>query len=823
MAIDSRYIPLSYLQEYVVDKDSGLPLANGTIEFFKDQDRLVEKDVFVISGDPPNYIYTNIGSVVTLSGVGTTSYQNNDVTVYLFPYDEDGNVENYYLRVRAEGESINQFTREGVPNLSSSGNTEDTKIINFIPNGQFLIHNNLPETPDYEAGEVREPITEIAQGGFTFERPDTSAATDIVTFQRYGSFITNPTGNPRYALRVRTTVPFAGDTFKDIRIKFNDVNKFCSEDEQLYTFSISGQSNTGGDLSAALVLIKNYGTGGDTEDEIPIANLTFTTNDTIQNIMFSFGDNDGKSIGDDNDDFVQLAVRLQTNVANDLEVTDWVLTPGQVNITQFPPTTNVEMISQSMAGEIEVPDYDGYDLYLPVVIGKNGLQTDRSVIGDVIYESQLSEYVSSLHPSTNRMLADGTKYLVIDYSDLGIPFRRLFDKYWNSTSKIPQYGTGADFFSAIFPGTGNEMRIVNNTAGSVTNAADVSTTFTITTIKTGATTYYARAFLTAASTFYIESLNVGAVTEAYDEDTGFTLTNLRPSDEDKIWAFGEGAVLPNGSAISPAVTSVTTVAESSLANPGNPGKYFVFYTYNSGIQSFYVWYQITNETDPAPMGISTGIKVILTSGDSAATVAEKTREAINGWQMTKILTVAASAIPAGAYFTINSTGAGYYVWYKKNGAGTDPAVSGRTGILVEIASSDTNTQVAEKTRVAINSYSFASPDYRGMIPRVWANGSSNDLDRATRWSMVPGIIGDVIGTSQLDGNLYHIHTPQFLEEHEGSLVPGRFDIKTDPVASGVPDNFVEGGNQNGNEMTTKGSGNSQARPLNIYVNAAIIY
>lgn len=73
---------------------------------------------------------------------------------------------------------------------------------------------------------------------------------------------------------------------------------------------------------------------------------------------------------------------------------------------------------------------------------------------------------------------------------------------------------------------------------------------------------------------------------------------------------------------------------------------------------------------------------------------------IKGVESTEVVTVAASAMSAGDYFTINSPTASYYVWYKKDGTGTDPAPGG-TGIEVDILSTDTAAQVASKTAEAI--------------------------------------------------------------------------------------------------------------------------
>lgn len=47
----------------------------------------------------------------------------------------------------------------------------------------------------------------------------------------------------------------------------------------------------------------------------------------------------------------------------------------------------------------------------------------------------------------------------------------------------------------------------------------------------------------------------------------------------------------------------------------------------------------------------------------------------------------------------------YYVWYNVNAAGTDPAIAGKTGIEVALATGATNTDVADATFTALNVYS----------------------------------------------------------------------------------------------------------------------
>lgn len=74
------------------------------------------------------------------------------------------------------------------------------------------------------------------------------------------------------------------------------------------------------------------------------------------------------------------------------------------------------------------------------------------------------------------------------------------------------------------------------------------------------------------------------------------------------------------------------------------------------------------------------------------------------------ITLAAAAIPQSSYFTFaaaNDTTL-YYVWYNKNGGGVDPAVVGRTGIMVAVTTGQTANTVASSTATAINTIAGAN-------------------------------------------------------------------------------------------------------------------
>lgn len=750
MPLDSRYVIASDLQSLFRDKDTGLPLAAGVLTFYEDNSRTTLKNIYMITGTPPNYSYVALPNPLTLSGIGTVQDPNTgaDIIVYYFPFDGNATtttntVDLYYVTCDSAG-GVRQFTREGWPNTTTE--SDDTQIfVNYAPNGQFEIHTNISATDTTPAGQVPagQGITYVAQGGWTFERPNTSTAQDVITFPAFNAYETNPTASPKFAIEISNQVPSAGDSFKDLRLKFTDVNKFASTTQQ-YTFSFTAQSNTGSALTVSLVLIKNFGTGGSTSTSTSIATLTIPVSYGIVQTSFVFGSNTGKTIGANGDDYLQLAIRFPVASVFDASLTNFILTPGPTTITSFPQTPDSQFSYQSLTASH--PNYDGSSLYLPTKLTPQGLTFDNSEIGEVIAESNISNYVNSLHPTSNKLLADGTQYETITYSPLGIPFSRLQSFYWNSTLGQPIYGTGKNYFVGVLVATTNQLILNNNSPGIVTNTADgtAATGFTFSTAykSINPTTGY---FCTAAIVFTTNNLYI------------------MNTEGGNVPAFSNGTAPVTLAIARDGGPQAHQYLQVNFSGIPTGGQYFSFNTSHSGAVPWYVWYQVDGVgVDPAPGG--TGILVNIHSADTVAVVTQKTTMALNNQQASTILTTAGNTITAGSYFTANAitTGGsviGYYVWYKVDNVGTDPKPPGLVGISVSVLSTDTNIQTAQKTQIAINQKFFAVPDYRGRFLRGWNNNSGNDPGVTGRYSFVYGLMGDAIGTLEFDEILEHDHTP----------------------------------------------------------------
>lgn len=146
MSLDSRVIICPSLDQFFINRDTGLPLANGSLAFYRDVARTQLKDIYQLSGAPNNYTFIPfMTNPVVLSSVGTIVNANGDSEViYLFPYMGEATATNpsttvdlYYVVCRDQN-GVEQWTREGWPaggfiNASSTNQA----ISNQISNPQF--------------------------------------------------------------------------------------------------------------------------------------------------------------------------------------------------------------------------------------------------------------------------------------------------------------------------------------------------------------------------------------------------------------------------------------------------------------------------------------------------------------------------------------------------------------------------------------------------------------------------------------------------------------------------------------------------------------
>jgi len=329
--LNTRYVPLTTLQEQYYDKLNDAPMAAGVLTFYSDEARTVPKAVYMLAGSPPDYTYVQVGggagNVITLSSIGTVDDSGgNNLVIYGYPYDADGNVQLYYMTVYNSAGQF-QFSVGGFPNVSSSSPTPTSgEEKNLIKNGQFQLN--------YGTTAITTTDTNVAYGGWHYVR-SSNTATDTVTFNREGSPIAGglPSGNPRYTCTVACGSP-GSDSLKTLEVRFEDVNRYSDTVQQL---SLYFEAMSTGASTISVGLYKNFGTGGSAPvySEF-VTDAPLGTEWQAFNNSFDFGSNVGKTIGANDDDYFSIRISFDPALTFSVTLSSFVLLLGTEVITQYP-------------------------------------------------------------------------------------------------------------------------------------------------------------------------------------------------------------------------------------------------------------------------------------------------------------------------------------------------------------------------------------------------------------------------------------------------------------------------------------------------------
>lgn len=763
MNLDPRYLIAPALEQFYINKQTGLPLANGKITFYKDNQRTRLKPIYTLSGSPPNYSYVELPNPLFLSAIGTIQDSNgNNVIPFYFPYDKQGNLELYYVTVYSH-DGMLQFTREGWPTIILTSQQEQAELGNFIPNGQFLIHNDILIQNNKVLGEITHAITTLAPGGWTFNRSDKSSAKDLVTFERFGSAISNPTGYPRYSIRIANQLPGPGDLIKDLRISFSNVNRFASSD-RYYTFSFAAQTNTGNNLTVTVLLIKDFGKGGSTQEEKIIDTVTVNASYSQINIPFIFGENQNKTLGINDDDSVAIALRFPTTSVFDVSLTDFILTSGNTVITEYPPITDSITLNQSLTGSLPTPKFDGADNYLPIVHTPKGFIFHDGDIGKIfptVYEK----------PNIGELLCSGERYLRTGYSPESIPYSRLAKKLWNSSTGYYLFGNGKMFVTATQ--LNNQIMLTSNQAGAARKPSAGTSGFSINTIF-GASDFGLDAFISSQTPhrIIVQELKNGSATPPDAKTSGFKIVERRNSIATKH-RF-----------------EINCIDAKNLA-----GKWFQFSTSK---KTYGIWFTVDGKgSNPVPKNLTPALLSLL-STQTARDLAIYLAEFLAGHQLTTIQCLSGKAIKPGSYFTFStSTPETFHVQY-----GVSNTLSPLEGIIIAVErdENDTATEIAQKTKIAINQFYFAVPDLRDAFIRGWNKDGTIDVNDRY-FSYGQGLIKNTIGSFQLDEIYSHNHPSplngQFvISTARGGYAGAEYGVRFSPVtgdfggAESRPSNFA---------------------------------
>lgn len=314
MALQQKFMISPNLQEFFIDPATGLPLSNGTVTYKIDSARSDLKDVFELTGTFGSYDFTALPNPLRLSGVGTPiNNAGQEIRIYYYPYDENGNVENYYIEVADEaGNPVLQ--RQAWPNVFDGSTGNAAYIYNFARNHTFYGWSNGTSFTTIGTGSSN--LTDFVFDDWVYQQDD---PTQIIQVSR-GTFLPGDSsvdGNPPYYLIYNNT---------NIGSGVGNYNRFS----QTY---ISAQTLNGQDVAASvwinqpvdgnptgnfsLTLRQYFGTGG-SPSATTTTNIIFTPalvrgTWTLYTGSSPLPSTSGKTFGNDGNDVLIADLNMPLN------------------------------------------------------------------------------------------------------------------------------------------------------------------------------------------------------------------------------------------------------------------------------------------------------------------------------------------------------------------------------------------------------------------------------------------------------------------------------------------------------------------------------
>ncbi len=258
------------LQQQLLDKTTGEPLAAGIVRFFSETDRITPKNVYSISGDAgAGYTFTSLGSELTLSGFGTfIDGSGNQIIPYLYPFDSfdpDHQEELYYIKVYYSDGSTFEFDQKAWPQNLISANQPiiQSFMQKNILNNQYFVEVSFPN----EAIEGK--VFTVGATDSTLIAPnwyiDTAGGTSFKVTQDAVGAVDAP-GNPLYALKIDN---WSGSfTTFNLRQRFENTPRALNSGFVAATIVMRDTNSDAYDISVWL-----KGSSGNPDVEL----LTFTT------------------------------------------------------------------------------------------------------------------------------------------------------------------------------------------------------------------------------------------------------------------------------------------------------------------------------------------------------------------------------------------------------------------------------------------------------------------------------------------------------------------------------------------------------------------
>lgn len=322
-------VSAAMLQDYLVDKDTGMPLVNGIISLYKDTSRTLYKNWYYQTGTPGAYTWIALDNPLRLSSVGTIQDPyGNDVIPFYYPFEENNEnvAEPYYITVYSADENgdpdVLQFTRENFPHMPSnvSPDAQNPTFRNYIINNVYW--RNLGTL---DAMSVTDQVIAPSQhDGFTngdirFLKNVTGANDDLAFLPMTETLDNDIT--PETYIHFQCSGIQAGETVKCIQYPISLHVKTLENhlaSVVIHAQNVAGSANNYLDL----YIYQFLGTGALTQpDPILIQRITLTNSFQKFVIPFIFPDAAGLTLGAGGDDALFLRVQYPLSSLCDINHT----------------------------------------------------------------------------------------------------------------------------------------------------------------------------------------------------------------------------------------------------------------------------------------------------------------------------------------------------------------------------------------------------------------------------------------------------------------------------------------------------------------------
>lgn len=718
------------LINYFIYKDGpkiNTPLIAGTIEFFADIDHMQHADTYSDISDPQNPVVNTNPIVLDASGSCPVIYLQ-DIFYFIVIKSEEGEVlktYNYYKGASFDGGGITPITIDASSNL--------------LPNGQFTYPVKFYKTSD-PIGKIPEDITTVAFGWDFLQ--NTGSTGNFVYFDDISN--EDIEGRPLNQIRITSDISTT-QTEKALRAKYGHVTIL---EGRALTFSCQMINLNTGTIPVIVSIAKHYGVGGSPTVITPIATFNVTTVRNKFVINFTSPVGSGVTIGAGN--FESLRFDFPLNQPVSIGITNALL---QVGTFLNPSYINQDFSSEKaqILGNATSIDPAGLEQNYMKMNYLDGQYLPVQETGAIVMSA-----TTAVFPDKLKIDDPGQTLNIGDYSEKNIPYRRLYNvigetyggggtgtviatasgnvvtfksiigmreksAYTAGTSgfTVTQTALGLKYGLDLVVNPGSEGRIVTMTwlaqfaaiqynwdtyflslgvpNGNIGNYFYVDITINI----PGATphTFGNKSILTA-------NISAGSPTTSPSSTINFSDNNIS-----NYKSYNQ--IITDASVNYRISTNILEFSLDSTNNTRNMPSDFIFDPpHKSPIMVlFQVDGQFGNFPSYTPSASLYTITFNMRSAESIAqNVARFVHEIANPfeWQV-----VIPSAPAPGSYFLFSSgpqlTGTDYYAWYKVNGSGTDPAVPGRTGIEIDILSTDNTAEIARKTAEGTTSSNFKLP------------------------------------------------------------------------------------------------------------------